>query len=74
MYNLARIKHLIKKLKKLGSKNQRVQPQKRKKKQSIAAKTKDSTTVTKFHSTSSTIEKSNHIQKLEKFKFHPEVK
>ena len=54
--------------------NQRVQPQKRKKKQSMAAKAKDSTTVTKVHSTSSNIEKLNHILKLDKFKFHPEVK
>nr|DAD38328.1 TPA_asm: hypothetical protein HUJ06_008969 [Nelumbo nucifera] len=37
--------------------NQRVQPQKTKKKHSIAAKAKDSKTVTKVHSTSSTMVK-----------------
>ncbi|KAM0965816.1 hypothetical protein FF1_021768 [Malus domestica] len=46
---------------------------KRKKKQSIQAKAKDSTTVINVHSTSSSIEKPNP-PKLCKFKLHPEVK
>ncbi|KAM1086482.1 hypothetical protein ACFX2B_011983 [Malus domestica] len=53
--------------------NQRVQPQKRKKKQSIQAKAKDSTTVINVHTTSSSIEKLNPPT-LCKFKLHPEVK
>lgn len=55
--------------------DQRVQPQKTKKKQSIAAKTKDSTTVIKVHSTSSSIENRGHLKLCKfKFKLHPEVK
>ena len=41
--------------------NQSVHPQKRKKKQSIATKARDSKTVTKVHSTSSRMEKSSHL-------------
>ena len=43
-------------------KNQSVHPQKRKKKQSIVTKAKDSKTVTKVHNTSSTMEKSSHLR------------
>ncbi|XP_068331631.1 uncharacterized protein [Pyrus communis] len=53
--------------------NQRVQPQKRKKKQSIQAKAKDSTTVINVHTASSSIEEPNP-RTLCKFKLHPEVK
>lgn len=45
-------------------KNQMVQPQKTRKKQSIETKTKDSNTVIKVHRTSSTICTSNHHRKV----------
>lgn len=45
-----------------SAEDQIVHPQKRKKKQNIVTKAKDSTTVTKVHSTSSTMEKSSHLK------------
>ncbi|XWS53488.1 hypothetical protein CRYUN_Cryun10bG0005500 [Craigia yunnanensis] len=57
-------------------KNQSVHPQKRKKKQSIVTKAKDSRTVTKVHNTSSTMEKSSHLKlcKLQPLVKHDKLK
>lgn len=52
-------------------KNQRVQPQKRKKKQSVVTKANVSRAVTRVHNTSSKMEKTTHLKLC---KLHPLVK